>query len=81
MKQFELNLSVAAIAAYELPEKYSSANLYIYALSGAQVKNYPLSGSANRVTVSAYDLAAGTYVYTLVVDGKRIDTKKMILTN
>jgi hypothetical protein len=49
--------------AYELPEKYSSANLYIYSSSGAQVKNYILNGSANKVTVSAYELAAGTCLY------------------
>jgi hypothetical protein len=67
--------------AYELPEKYSSANLYIYSSSGAQVKNYILNSSANKVTVSAYELAAGTYVYTLAVDGKWVDTKRMILTN
>ena len=32
------------------------------------------------LTIRASELAAGAYVYNLVIDGKLIDTKKMILT-
>lgn len=31
-----------------------------------------------EITVYANDLSAGIYQYTLVVDGKNIETKKMI---
>jgi hypothetical protein len=73
--------SAETTIAYKLPENYSSANILIYNISGLQVKNYSLQRDADRVRVSAYDLAPGTYVYTLVVDGKQVGTKKMILTN
>lgn len=33
-----------------------------------------------KVQVTGRQLAAGAYVYTLIVDGKTIDTKQMILT-
>ncbi len=32
-----------------------------------------------KVTISSSDLYDGMFVYTLLVDGKIIDTKKMIL--
>jgi hypothetical protein len=66
--------------AYRLPEKFSSANLYIYAMTGSLVKTYPLDSTSDSVIVSAFELAPGTYIYTLVVNGQRVDTKKMIRT-
>jgi hypothetical protein len=62
----------------DCPKKYTGAAIYIHAMSGAQVKTYPLGGT---VKISARELAAGMYIYTLVVDGKQVDSKKMILTN
>jgi hypothetical protein len=66
---------------YELKGSYSSATIYIFDLSGVLKKTYAsLSGSAS-ITVKAGDLTAGMYIYDLVVDGKEIDVKRMILTN
>jgi hypothetical protein len=73
--------AVGTSIAYELPENYSSAYLYIYNMSGNQIKSYLLNGSSGEVKVSANELPAGTYIYTLAVNGIRIDTKRMILTN
>ena len=35
---------------------------------------------SNSVIIKGYELNPGMYMYTLIVDGKDIDTKKMILT-
>ena len=32
------------------------------------------------ITISANELYAGTYLYSLIVDGRLIDTKQMIIT-
>jgi len=73
--------STGTTIKYELPENYSSAILYIYSMSGNQVKSYTLNRSSNQVIVAANELPAGTYIYTLSIDGLKIDTKRMILTN
>ena len=67
--------------AYQLPESTRNASLYIYNMNGLQVADYPISSfGEGLVIVSAGSLEAGMYLYSLVADGKVIDTKRMILT-
>lgn len=68
------------IAMY-IPEKTSKAFLNIYDLTGKEVKSIPVDGR-EQVTVSlkSYDFAPGIYIYTLLADGKVMDSKRMILT-
>jgi len=73
--------SVGVTIAYELPERYTSAYIFVYNMSGVQVKNYTLTNSPGEVRIAANELSAGTYIYTLVVDGQQVDNKKMIITN
>lgn len=64
-----------------LPEDVSSAILYVYDLQGHQVNAFPISDRGNTsVVINGGSLAAGMYIYTLIADGKEIDTKRMILT-
>ena len=35
---------------------------------------------AGQVTINANEFAAGMYLYSLVCDGKIVDTKQMLLT-
>jgi hypothetical protein len=66
--------------SYTLKGTYSSANIYIFDLQGSLKKSYTLNGSGS-LTVKGNELNPGMYLYSLVVDGKEIDTKRMILTN
>ncbi len=51
------------------------------ATDGRQLKSYSLSNTRmNNVTIRAGTLASGQYTYSLIADGKKIDTKNMILT-
>ena len=64
-----------------LPEQVRSAAIYIYDMQGKQIKNIPISQRGDaRIIISASELKAGTYLYSLVVDQKEIGTLKMILT-
>jgi hypothetical protein len=64
-----------------LPEDVHQANLIIYNLEGKQLKSVPVQTRGNAVVKFAgHELSAGIYIYTLIADGKIIDTKKMILT-
>jgi hypothetical protein len=64
-----------------LPETVKNANLYVYNMQGVQIMSINISERANTsVTIEGYALQAGMYLYTLIADGKEVDTKKMILT-
>ena len=65
-----------------LPDEISEAQLIIYNMQGLQIKSYALIQKGNSyITVNGYELNAGMYMYTLIADGKEIDTKRMILTD
>jgi len=64
-----------------LPEQVRSATIYIYDMQGKQIKNIPISQRGDsKVIISASELKAGTYLYSLVADQKEVGTLKMILT-
>ena len=57
------------------------AAIYIYDMQGQQIKKKQINGQEYvYLTIQGSELAAGMYMYTLIIDGKEIDTKKMILT-
>ncbi|WP_303008818.1 T9SS type A sorting domain-containing protein [Coprobacter fastidiosus] len=67
---------------YTLSEDVVNANLYIYNMQETQIKNISgLSGGAGVITINGRELKAGMYIYTLIADGKEVDTKRMILTD
>ena len=55
--------------------------LYVYDLQGTQKLAIEITERGeNSVNITASKLPAGMYIYTLIADGKEIDTKRMILT-
>ncbi|MES2678237.1 MAG: tail fiber domain-containing protein [Bacteroidota bacterium] len=64
---------------YTLPKEISSAYMGIYDLSGKQVTTLPLNTKENAVRFTSEKLAAGIYIYTIVADGKALDSKRMIV--
>jgi|GEM_PF-6643202 len=65
---------------YELGSYYKIAFIYIFNLQGSMIASYPLTNNKGVVSVKGNDLNAGMYLYSLIVDGMEIDTKRMILT-
>ncbi|HEV2482461.1 MAG TPA: hypothetical protein VGS79_22505 [Puia sp.] len=62
------------------PPNTGTALLQITGLNGETIRSVALSGTgAGQVSVQTAQLAAGTYMYSLVVDGNLVDTKKMVL--
>ncbi len=68
------------IIQYYLPADVHTAQLVVFDMNGHQLKSYTLSKEANRVNIDASTLSSGQYIYSLIVDGKKIDSKTMILT-
>jgi hypothetical protein len=67
---------------YVIPESASNAKVIIYDLQGKQIIKYDITSKGKgSVTVQSRELIAGMYMYTLIIDGKEISSKKMILTD
>lgn len=67
--------------SFFIPETASGASIHIYNLQGKQIKQVNIEERGNgSAVINGYELTPGMYMYTLIVDGKEIDTKKMILT-
>lgn len=67
---------------YTLSDNITGANIYIYNLNGLQLKSYPVNkGDSGSVTISASELNAGMYIYSLIANGRLIGSKRMVLTN
>jgi hypothetical protein len=71
--------STSTVIKFSLPKHYTNAQIIITDMNGHTIKQANINGS-NALNVSAGSLAAGTYKYALVVDGKVLNTKTMILT-
>jgi hypothetical protein len=65
---------------YTMPEKYSSAKIIITDKNGKTLKEVNVSGSGKgSLNVDASTFSSGAYQYSLIVDGKLMATKQMIL--
>jgi hypothetical protein len=64
-----------------VPPAANQAQLVLYNADGKALKTYSLTNKGNnQITVTGADLASGAYSYTLLIDGKTADSKKMLLT-
>ncbi|MEL6134206.1 MAG: tail fiber domain-containing protein [Bacteroidota bacterium] len=65
---------------YNLPQTFESATLFVYDMNGRQVNRFNNLTRKGSLTIEGSTLDAGMYIYSLIVDGKEIATKRMILT-
>ncbi|CAN5554715.1 hypothetical protein BH10BAC2_BH10BAC2_40850 [soil metagenome] len=65
---------------YTIPASANKAQIIVTNSAGNTVKTFILAGKgAGNVTINANELSIGSYYYTLIVDGKKADSKKMVL--
>ena len=66
---------------FYLPLSVGSAQILVNDLSGKLLKTYSVQGSGVReVNMQSAELAAGTYQYSLLINGKVVDTRQMVIT-
>ena len=73
--------SVQTSIRFEIPENVQNTQLHICNMTGTLLKTITVNqrGTGN-VTINANEFVAGMYLYSLVCDGKIVDTKQMLLT-
>ncbi len=65
---------------YRLPSKFSTAQIIIMDKNGKQLKQWSIPGSGKgSLNVDASTLSSGTYNYSLIMDGRIISSKQMLL--
>ena len=65
---------------FSLSEGAQNAYIYIFDMTGKTLKQIPVTPEQESVTIQGYELNSGIYLYSLVVNGQEIDTKRMILS-
>jgi hypothetical protein len=67
--------------SYNIKSLERSAFVAIYDLNGKEIYRHTIESSGQgQVIVNSEKLVAGMYVYSLVIDGTEVDSKRMIVT-
>jgi len=63
-----------------VPESVQYAFVYVYDLQGKKVQQVDITARGKQtVKVDAANLAEGMYLYSLIADGKVVETRRMIV--
>ncbi len=64
-----------------VPESCIDARLLVFNMQGTLIKTFGIQErNQAEVTISGSELNPGMYIYSLVLDTREIDSKRMILT-
>lgn len=66
---------------YIIPMESNNSQICIYNMTGELKRKYDLREANGKITVSSSGLNSGMFLYALIVDGRVIDTKKMVIAN
>lgn len=64
---------------YSVSNKSDKAQLEIVDLNGLTIKSVPLDNAKKKIVLEKGALTPGVYIYKLILNGKMIDSKKMII--
>jgi hypothetical protein len=65
---------------YTLPQNTGNALLAVFDLNGKMLLQYNLAKSSNSIIINGNTLVPGMYIYSLIVNGNEVVSKKMVLT-
>jgi hypothetical protein len=66
--------------SFYIPQEVQSAHISVTDMNGRVLKSFELyQRGEGQLTIHGSELMAGTYYYSLVVDGKTVDTKQWVL--
>lgn len=64
-----------------VPNTVKAASLFVYDMNGKQIKQISITDRGNvSVHITAEEFDSGMYLYSLIADGKIVDTKRMVIT-
>ena len=64
---------------FSLADGVQDASICIFDMIGKTIKKLPISSGMDSVSVGGYELGEGMFLYSLIVNGQVIDTKRMVI--
>ena len=68
------------VIRFKLADDVRDAAICIFDMTGKTIKKLPISSGMDSVSVGGYELGEGMFLYSLIVNGQEIDTKKMVIS-
>ena len=65
---------------FKLADNAQEASICIFDMTGKIIKKFPISSGMESVSVGGYELGEGMFLYSLIVNGQVIDTKRMVIS-
>jgi hypothetical protein len=66
---------------YQIFQPNLDARITLYDVLGNELTTYRLQQEYNKVVIQTSSLKAGVYFYTLLIDGKNVITKKLVVNH
>jgi hypothetical protein len=67
------------VIRFKLADNVQEAAICIFDMTGKTLKKLPVSSGMESVSIGGYELGEGMFLYSLIVNGQEIDTKKMVI--
>lgn len=68
------------IIRFKLGNDVQDASICFFDMNGRLLKKMPISSGMESVSIGGYELGEGMFLYSLVVNGQEVDTKRMIVS-
>lgn len=68
------------VIRYQLADNVQNAAICIFDMQGKMLKKLPVSSDNDSITINGYELGQGMFLYSLVINGQEIETKKMVIS-
>ena len=68
------------VIRFNLADDIQNAAICIFDMTGKTLKKLPISSGMESVSIGGYELGEGMFLYSLVVNGQEVDTKRMIIS-
>jgi len=65
---------------FSLADDVQDASICIFDMTGKTIKKLPISSGMESVSIGGYELGEGMFLYSLIVNGQVIDTKRMVIS-
>ena len=67
------------IVCFKLANNVQDASICFFDMNGRLLKKMPISSGMDSISIGGYELGEGMFLYSLIVNGQEIDTKKMVI--
>lgn len=68
------------IIRFKLASDIQDASICFFDMNGKLLMKKPLSSGMDSVSIGGYELGEGMFLYSLIIDGQEIDTKRLIIS-